>query len=372
MKAPRREERSGHPTHRRGSLRRSSRIARLSLLIALASAWLGGCVLPPGNDNDNTPAGTPSAQLVFQNLRTSLMSVSGTSADDVYAVGGDLGAGDGPNVLHFDGERWRRMPTGIAAGDLWWISVNPVDGRFLVAGAPGLIARFDPETGGFEQFETPGDENLFGVWAADATTAFAVGGDLGNLNGGGVIWRYDGESWSVEDTGELGAAGLPLLYKVWGRSADDVYVVGRAGTLLHYDGSSWSRLPAGTSRTLLTIHGAGSRVCAVGGIGDGVVVEKNNGGFSDRTPAGAVQLSGVYMEPDGSGAAVGRDGTLLLRDPAGWTATPIEFDTLREWHGVWIDPDGGVWTVGGDLSADLDEGIVGYYGLRTIPDTVAR
>jgi hypothetical protein len=335
---------------------------------------VAGCSLPlpNGNNNDNAAPGEPKAQLVFAGLRTSLMSVSGTSANDVYAVGADLGAGDGPNVLHFDGTRWRRVATGLGAADLWWISVATVEGRFFLAGADGLVAQFDPQDGTFERFETPGSETMFGVWPAGESVAFAVGGDLDQPDSGGVIWRYDGESWTVEDVGEVGGDGLPTLYKVWGRGPDDVYVVGRGGLILHYDGESWTRATAGTSRTLFTIHGAGSRVCAVGGLVDGVIVETDGVEFQDRTPAGALQLNGVFLAEDGSGAAVGHEGRLLKRTPAGWLGTSVSFDTIREWHGVWIDPDGGVWTVGGDLSADLDEGIVGYYGTRTIPDTVGQ
>jgi hypothetical protein len=39
-----------------------------------------------------------------------------------------------PLVLHYDGERWQRLVTG-ASGDLWWISVTPIDGSFYMAGA---------------------------------------------------------------------------------------------------------------------------------------------------------------------------------------------------------------------------------------------
>ena len=31
-----------------------------------------------------------------------------------------------------------------ASGDLWWISVTPIDGSFYMAGANGLVLRYDP------------------------------------------------------------------------------------------------------------------------------------------------------------------------------------------------------------------------------------
>ena len=32
------------------------------------------------------------------------------------------------------------------------------------------------------------------------------------------------------------------LYGIWGVSTDDVFAVGEGGTVLHYDGSTWSRM----------------------------------------------------------------------------------------------------------------------------------
>jgi hypothetical protein len=35
------------------------------------------------------------------------------------------------------------------------------------------------------------------------------------------------------------------LFGVWGSSSTDVYAVGMAGTILHYDGTSWSLMDSG-------------------------------------------------------------------------------------------------------------------------------
>ncbi len=70
-----------------------------------------------------------------------LLSVSGTSASDVYAVGTDPDDGLGPYVVHFDGQRWTRLNT-AASGDLWWIATPMVGDSFFMAGAGGLILRY--------------------------------------------------------------------------------------------------------------------------------------------------------------------------------------------------------------------------------------
>ena len=61
----------------------------------------------------------PGWRGVFEDLPGALISVSGTSEKDVWAVGGDPGDGSGAFVLHFDGAGWRRLSTGQNV-DLWW------------------------------------------------------------------------------------------------------------------------------------------------------------------------------------------------------------------------------------------------------------
>ena len=69
--------------------------------------------------------------------------------------------------------------------------------------------------------------SLLGVWGGSAMDVFAVGGV-------GTILHYDGNTWSAQASGTTG-----LLLGVWGSSATDVYVVGDNNTILHYDGTDW-------------------------------------------------------------------------------------------------------------------------------------
>ena len=41
------------------------------------------------------------------------------------------------------------------------------------------------------------------------------------------------------------------LYGVWGSSGSDVFAVGGAGTIVHYDGMAWSAMDSGTGRRVL-------------------------------------------------------------------------------------------------------------------------
>src|SRR4029079_4504909 len=65
-----------------------------------------------GGTASPTPAPRPQVDFVLQNLPGALLSISGTSASDVYAVGADANDGTGAPMLHFDGERWQRRTPG--------------------------------------------------------------------------------------------------------------------------------------------------------------------------------------------------------------------------------------------------------------------
>jgi len=338
--------------------------AKAPLLAAsLFLTTLCGC---PG-----TSGGGGQARLLFSGLNVALMSVSGTSASDVYAVGADPGDGKGPYVLHYDGRHWRRLLT-ESSGDLWWISVTPIDGDFFMGGAGSQVLRYDPAADTFEPLQPPGGagDTVFGVWGPDAAHLWAVGGDLDRPDDSGFIWNYDENTWAVVNVGETVAADLPILYKVWGRSAADVFVVGRLGTVLHFDGADWSRLPTDTTRTLFTVHGDADQVIAVGGFGDAVILEADAGSFVDRAPSEMPAMNGVCVGPEGTTVAVGIEGSVARREETGWTLEDLDFSTIRDFHATWVDPQGGIWAVGGNLSAELNDGMLAYIGTADISTTV--
>lgn len=327
-----------------------------------------------------TPTPNPTGQVhpVLQNLSGALLSITGTSAADVYTVGADANDGTGPMVLHFNGQTWQRLNTGATSG-LWWISVTPIDGDFYMAGDQGLILRYTPSTGMFQKPVTPGkSQTLFGIWGSDASHIWAVGGDLSNQDSGGVLWRFDGKTWNADSTlANLRPAGIPILYKVWGRSENDVYVCGRLGLIFHFDGVQWTQLNVDLGGVdpldlpLFTIHGNATEVAATGGLINGVVYELLGSTFENRAAPGIPQLNGVFLGPDGTGVAVGVAGTVASRDATGWRQER-GINTVLDLHGTWIDPDGGVWAVGGDLTTTLTQGMVVYGGTAAVGSTILQ
>ena len=83
----------------------------------------------------------------------------------------------------------------------------------------------------------------------------------------GTILHYDGSSWSAVSSGTTDD-----LIGLWGSSATDVWAVGYSGTILHWDGNSWSGAPSGTTADLTSVWGSGSGDVWVAGQ-EGTVLE---------------------------------------------------------------------------------------------------
>jgi hypothetical protein len=85
---------------------------------------------------------------------------------------------------------------------------------------------------------------LNAIWGSSANDIYAVGDR-------GTILHFDGISWSPMDSG----VGVDLN-GIWGASATEVYVVGDGGTILQLDWQDWSAHYTGVSAHLHAIWGS--------------------------------------------------------------------------------------------------------------------
>jgi hypothetical protein len=304
------------------------------------------------------PPPAPQWAIVAEKLPNALLSVWGTSASDVWTVGSDTGDGKGPLVLHFDGTSWERKETG-STGDLWWV-FGFADGPVYVGGEGGKILRY--RNGTFTRLTTPGTAVVSGIWGATPDDVWAVGAESGGARGA-FAWRLRGG-----DTFE-NAQGFPpdlvntdAIWKVWGRTANDVWLVGSAGKTLHWDGTAFTQVSAGTGEALFTVHANSKGFVAVGGFGTGKLVENVGAGWVNVAPSGVQALVGVWLT-ETEGFAVGQYGSVYAQGDAGWTEQTTGFTFSQSLHSVWVDPSGGVWAAGGNvLTIPLKDGVLVHRG----------
>src|SRR5262249_10292707 len=136
----------------------------------------------------------------------------------------------------------------------------------------------------------------------------------------GFIWHYDGQSWQeLPDPDGLPQDAqfhdVPAFFKVWGTSADDVWVVGGGGVVLRGNARDGCRvIPSGVQDTLFTVHAAAGRVVMVGGSNQGIILEAQGDTLVNRAPPSAPLLQGVSVAADGTTWVTGLGGSIYRSD----------------------------------------------------------
>jgi hypothetical protein len=147
--------------------------------------------------------------------------LEGRNGNEVYAVGASKVA------LVKDGAATLMGPT--TTGSLQGIAVTPA--HLYVAGSDGsgagAIWTYVAATG-WSTMPTPVTGALFDIYAASDSDVFAVGA-------AGTILHYDGVAWTAMTSGFIGD-----LQKVTGTSKSDVFALSPTGLVLHYDGVAWA------------------------------------------------------------------------------------------------------------------------------------
>lgn len=153
---------------------------------------------------------------------------------------------------HWDGAAWNHLNSldagnaiwGSGTSDVWMIEVRGGSPLACDSGATS-IAHWSGIAGfGSKQTQFTFLHNLRALWGSGASDIWAVGE-------AGAIVHYDGTAWS-----QVTNSPTTLdLRGVWGTAANDVWAVGDSGVMLHFDGSGWSKGVHLTSRTLRAVWG---------------------------------------------------------------------------------------------------------------------
>jgi hypothetical protein len=171
----------------------------------------------------------------------------------------------------------------------------------------------------------PLGNRLRGVWGSGPSDIYAVGE-------GGTILHYNGTAWSKVDpqVSMSPPLGQRWLNAVWGTSSTDVYVVGELWTLLHFNGTSWSVVPLGSppqfDNALYAVWGSGpTDVFAAGDWGK--VIHLEAGQWKDRSVAESVYLRAI----------AGTDGTAPVYVAGATWTTSTNHGVVYSWDrsGSW-------------------------------------
>lgn len=99
----------------------------------------------------------------------------------------------------------------------------------------------------------PQKSAIFGMWSISASDIWAVGA-------AGALMHFDGSAWSAVPSGVASD-----LNAVWASSATDVWAVGASNKFLHYNGTSWAPVTTGSIYPMNAVWGtAANNVWAVG------------------------------------------------------------------------------------------------------------
>ncbi len=308
-------------------------------LAAAFALTLLGCSDPP------TPAAPAWTRAFDASSGGWLLNVWGPAGDDLYAVGGNQTDG---LVMHFDGRQWSRLALGVAPPRLHWI-YGFGRGDLTAVGDQGAVLHWNGAA--WIAQATPTREPLWGVWGAAPNDLWAVGGS-GNAEASPVLLHYDGATWASVAPPAIARAGVSAFYKVWGTGADNVYVVGQRGVVLHRAGSAWREELAGVSGDLVSLWGTdANHILAVGGRGNALVTRWDGHTWTPRSLDPLPGLNGVWMRTPDAAHVVGVNGAVLRIDLA--TLTPVEerAPTALDLHSVFGDSAGRVTAVGGSLGS---------------------
>jgi len=174
----------------------------------------------------------------------------------------------------------------------------------------------------------------------------------------GHIWSYTHSKWST-----LNISVETDLEAIWTKNANSIYVAGKNGVILHYDGNEWNRLDISAIENWETIHF--SDIWEVNDhifvVGDGIISFKHqnaNASVSSlKYNKKNLEFNSVLGNSENSIFAVGKDGIIFYFDGDKWEQqfSPTEKDIESIWKrgtddfyavgedGLFLAYDGNYW-----------------------------
>ena len=313
-------------------------------LIAIAILTAAAC--ETNSDPDPGPADIAWSQA--QQGTSWWLNIWASASDDRWVVGGTNSRGA---ILHYDGSAWNPVDPGVDVPLLNWTHGFAKNDMIMV-GNEGTILTSDGTT--FTKETSPSEQNLWGVWGASKERVYAVGGS-GRPDSKATLLLRENGTWTELEP-EITRANVFAFFKVWGSAADDVYVVGQRGVVLHWNGSVWEELfvfeQGQAAQDLIAVWGTDSeKVAIVGGRNNGILILKdgpdlqNDWRTIDLASNAYAGLNGVWMQGSKIHAA-GNFGQILRVDyDSGTIEQDISLNTQLDLHAIHGTADGTLTTV---------------------------
>lgn len=344
-----------------GRPRRRTCAVALACAAALA-ALLPGCPPPdsvdPGGNEPNS--GLPIVPvhvwsvLFDASLTGVLSSVWGSSATDVYIVGG---APDSGEVYHFDGSQVSQVATPAVSLLVWVFGFGPND--VYAVGEGGSVLHFDG--GGWTRLDPGTQSDLWGIWGAAPDRLWIVGEN--------TLIEYNAStgsftSWGIPENDR----GADTLFKVWGIGSK-TFAVGASGLIIEYRDGQWEQVPTGpeADEDFISLWGTSEdNIVAVGGRSSARIAHYDGANWTTVSPAGVPGLNAVFMVEPALAVVGGMNGYVGAFDPATQTLTAEQADTTHTVHAIWSDGSDRYLGVGGRFAPPY----VGLALIRTPADQV--
>lgn len=217
--------------------------------------------------------------------------------------------GERGTVLRRVGDRFEVVPSGTEA-TLFGVWGSSADDVWIVGGTPGpdepdkdLVLHWDGATLAREPLPAPRGTALLKVWGSGPADVWVTGE-------GGTLWHRGATGWT-DRSAEIGTAYS--LFSVHGCGADDVWVTG-GRSIARWDGANWQAVPEAEALVGGSATGVACGPTAVAVVGAGGLklrFDKASATWSDETlaePWGA-DFHGTWVSAEGDIWAVGGNYT---------------------------------------------------------------
>ncbi|MBW2734262.1 MAG: hypothetical protein JRH20_17880 [Deltaproteobacteria bacterium] len=243
-------------------------------------------------------------------------AIWGTSASDVWF------AGDG--IYHLREGGWDRYYAsglqgiwGSSSSDVWFVGGSSMTDD-------GWIFHYDGSD--VTKVEVPiGTDLLYGIWGSSASDIWVVGGAPGYSGDVPELLHYDGSSWTRMRDKLPWTSGR--VYGIWGNSATNIWIASTRG-IGHYDGTNWTESHA-SSEGYYAIAGAGGEVWAVGYSG----ALRYDGSWHAEDTGISDTLEGVWLMAPSEVWAVGRSGQIMRYAGGRWHYQISSMS--RDYYAIW-------------------------------------